>query len=94
MLPKRLKQLEKQNTKLKRLVVELLLEKQILKDVAEGSPERRRGAVEHPRSAVSYRISYVSQHPILVHSTRYTLPGNLIDERLSVSRPSVGLRHS
>jgi putative transposase len=37
MLPKRLKQLEKQNTKLKRLVVELSLERQILKDLAEGN---------------------------------------------------------
>ena len=34
---KRLKELEKQNTKLKRLVAELSLEKQILKDVAEGN---------------------------------------------------------
>jgi putative transposase len=34
---KRLKQLEKENTKLKRLVAELSLEKQILKDVAEGN---------------------------------------------------------
>jgi hypothetical protein len=31
---KRLKELEKENTKLKRLVVELFLEKQVLKDVA------------------------------------------------------------
>jgi putative transposase len=34
---KRLKVLEKENTKLKRLVAELSLEKQILKDVAEGN---------------------------------------------------------
>jgi putative transposase len=34
---KRLKELEKENTKLKRLVAELLLEKQVLKDVAEGN---------------------------------------------------------
>jgi transposase-like protein len=34
---KRLKELEKENTKLKRLVAELSLEKQILKDVAEGN---------------------------------------------------------
>ena len=34
---KRLKELEKENGKLKRLVAELLLEKQILKDVAEGN---------------------------------------------------------
>jgi putative transposase len=34
---KRLKDLEKENTKLKRLVAELSLEKQILKDVAEGN---------------------------------------------------------
>jgi putative transposase len=33
---KRLKDLEKENSKLKRLVAELSLEKQILKDVAEG----------------------------------------------------------
>ncbi|MGB7283640.1 MAG: IS3 family transposase [Candidatus Acidiferrum sp.] len=47
---KRLKELERENAKLKRLVAELSLEKQILKDVAGGkllSPERRRGAVEH-----------------------------------------------
>ena len=34
---KRLKELEKENQKLKRLVAELSLEKQILKDVAEGN---------------------------------------------------------
>ena len=34
---KRLKQLERENAKLKRLVAELSLEKQILKDVAEGN---------------------------------------------------------
>jgi putative transposase len=34
---KRLKQLERENAKLKRLVAELSLEKQILKDIAEGN---------------------------------------------------------
>jgi putative transposase len=34
---KRMKELEKENAKLKRLVAELSLEKQILKDVAEGN---------------------------------------------------------
>ena len=34
---KRLKELEKENSKLKRLVAELSLEKQILKDVADGN---------------------------------------------------------
>ena len=34
---KRLKELQKENLKLKRLVAELALEKQILKDVAEGN---------------------------------------------------------
>jgi putative transposase len=34
---KRLKELEKENLKLKRLVAELSLEKQILKEVAEGN---------------------------------------------------------
>jgi putative transposase len=34
---KRLKELERENAKLERLVAELSLEKQILKDVAEGS---------------------------------------------------------
>ena len=34
---KRLKELERENVKLKRLVAELFLEKQILKDVAEGN---------------------------------------------------------
>jgi len=33
---KRLKELEKENSKLKRLVAELSLEKQVLKDIAEG----------------------------------------------------------
>ena len=53
---KRLKELEKENSKLKRLVAELSLEKQILKDVAEGnsSPERRRGAVGMPWRAISF----------------------------------------
>ncbi|WP_424667180.1 IS3 family transposase [Candidatus Binatus sp.] len=55
---KRLKELERENAKLKRLVAELSLEKQILKDVGRGkllSPERRRGAVRHARE--SYRVS-------------------------------------
>ena len=34
---KRLKELEKENAKLKQLVAELSLEKQVLKDVAEGN---------------------------------------------------------
>ncbi|MGA9594033.1 MAG: IS3 family transposase [Candidatus Acidiferrales bacterium] len=49
---KRLKELEKENAKLKRVVAELSLEKQVLKDIAGGkllSPERRRCAVEHAR---------------------------------------------
>jgi transposase InsO family protein/transposase-like protein len=49
---KRLKELEKENAKLKRVVAELSLEKQVLKDIAGGkllSPERRRSAVEHAR---------------------------------------------
>jgi hypothetical protein len=36
-LAKRLKYLEKENGKLKRLVAELSLDKQILKDIAEGN---------------------------------------------------------
>ena len=32
-----MKELEKENTRLKRLVAELTLEKQVLKDVAEGN---------------------------------------------------------
>jgi putative transposase len=34
---KRLKELEKENAKLKRVVAELSLEKQVLKDIAEGN---------------------------------------------------------
>ena len=34
---KRMKELEKENTRLKRLVAELALEKQVLKDVASGN---------------------------------------------------------
>ena len=34
---KRMKELEKENARLKRLVAELSLEKQVLKDVAEGN---------------------------------------------------------
>lgn len=34
---KRMKELERENTRLKRLVAELSLEKQVLKDVAEGN---------------------------------------------------------
>ncbi|HEX8815103.1 MAG TPA: IS3 family transposase [Terriglobales bacterium] len=55
---KRLKELEKENGKLKRLVAELSLDKQILKDIAGGkllSPERRRCAVEHARE--QYEVS-------------------------------------
>ncbi|MDO8978179.1 MAG: IS3 family transposase [Bradyrhizobiaceae bacterium PARB1] len=46
---KRMKDLERENVRLKRLVADLSLEKQVLKDVAFGklvSPERRRQAVE------------------------------------------------
>src|ERR1039458_7374103 len=39
---KRLKELEKENGKLKRLVAELALDKQILKDIAEGNLDRQR----------------------------------------------------
>ena len=49
---KRLKELEKENTRLKRLVAELSLEKQVLRGCGTGkllSPERRRCAVEHAR---------------------------------------------
>ncbi|MBI4480854.1 MAG: IS3 family transposase, partial [Acidobacteria bacterium] len=55
---KRLKELEKENARLKRLVAELSLEKQVLRDVAPGkllSPERRRCAVGHARE--QYGIS-------------------------------------
>ncbi|MDE1160631.1 MAG: IS3 family transposase [Acidobacteriaceae bacterium] len=47
---KRLKELEQENSKLKRLVANLSLEKLVLKDIAGGkllSPERRRCAVDH-----------------------------------------------
>ena len=53
-----MKELERENAKLKRLVAELSLEKQILKDVASGeflSPERRRCAVERARE--KYEVS-------------------------------------
>ena len=49
---------EKENTRLKRLVAELSLEKQVLQDVAGGkllSPERRRCAVE--RAEMRYGMS-------------------------------------
>jgi transposase-like protein len=42
---KRLKELERENGKLKRLVAELSLEKQILKDVAEGNFQALSGGV-------------------------------------------------
>jgi hypothetical protein len=47
---RRLKELEQENSKLKRLVSELSLQKLVLKDIASGillSPERRRCAVDH-----------------------------------------------
>lgn len=47
---KRMEELERQNAHLKRLVADLELEKQILKDVAAGSPERRRQAVQRIRA--------------------------------------------
>ena len=52
---KRLKQLENENNRLKKLVADLSLEKQVLKDIASGgstklvSPERRRQAVDAAR---------------------------------------------
>ena len=47
-----MKDLEKENGRLKRLVADLSLEKQVLKDICLGklvSPERRRQAVERVR---------------------------------------------
>ncbi|MEW6267284.1 MAG: IS3 family transposase [Thermodesulfobacteriota bacterium] len=47
---KRLKELEKENTRLKKLVADLMLDKEMLKELAGGkllSPARRRKAVEH-----------------------------------------------
>ncbi|HTV65418.1 MAG TPA: IS3 family transposase [Bryocella sp.] len=55
---KRMKELEKENAKLRRVVAELSLEKQVLKDIAGGkllSPERRRGAVQLARA--KYQLS-------------------------------------
>ncbi|HEX9109992.1 MAG TPA: IS3 family transposase [Terriglobales bacterium] len=55
---RRMKQLEKENARLRRLVTELSLEKQVLKEVAGGkllSPERRRCAVQHARE--QHRLS-------------------------------------
>ena len=55
---KRLKNLEKENGKLKQLVAELSLDKQILKGYCSGkllSPERRRSAVEHAHE--EYEVS-------------------------------------
>ena len=49
---RRMKELEKENVRLKRLVADLSLEKQVLKDICLGklvSPERRRQAVERIR---------------------------------------------
>jgi len=45
---KRFKELERENARLKRLVADLSLEKQILKDIAEGNMHpRRRGGPSH-----------------------------------------------
>ncbi|MCZ8122373.1 MAG: IS3 family transposase [Magnetospirillum sp.] len=55
---KRFKELERENARLKRLVADLSLEKQILKDVGRGklvAPDRRRQAVEAIRR--KYRVS-------------------------------------
>ena len=55
---KRLKELEKENARLKRVVAELSLEKQVLREVAQGkllSPERRCCAVE--RAEQGYGMS-------------------------------------
>ncbi|MBM3413299.1 MAG: IS3 family transposase [Bacteroidetes bacterium] len=55
---KRFKELERENARLKRLVADLSLEKQILKDVAGGklvAPDRRRQAVEAIQR--KYRVS-------------------------------------
>ena len=53
---KRLKEMETENTRLKRAVADLTLDKQSLREAAEGkllTPERRRRCVEHVRSAVN-----------------------------------------
>jgi hypothetical protein len=52
---KRMEELERQNGDLKRRVADLELERQILKDVAAGSPERLRRTVQRIRA--KYRLS-------------------------------------
>jgi len=55
---RRLKELEKENSRLRRLVTELSLEKQVLKDVAEGNFQALNGDVPRysmPESNIGYR---------------------------------------
>ena len=79
---KRLKELEQENAKLKRLVANLSLDKLVLEDFAAGkllSPERRRCAVEHACTdawdhvsgeRAIWRSSHAARSAIVRHSAK------------------------
>ncbi|HEX4500872.1 MAG TPA: IS3 family transposase [Scandinavium sp.] len=80
---KRLKELEKENAKLKRVVAELSLEKQVLKDIAGGkllSPERRRSAVEHAREKHELSERHACRLVNQWRGTQRYLPTQRVDE--------------
>ncbi|HEY4766817.1 MAG TPA: IS3 family transposase [Candidatus Sulfotelmatobacter sp.] len=80
---KRLKELEKENAKLKRVVAELSLEKQVLKDIAGGkllSPERRRSAVEHAREKHELSERHACRLVNQWRGTQRYLPIQRVDE--------------
>ena len=80
---KRLKELEKENAKLKRVVAELSLEKQILKDASSGkllSPERRRAVVELTRRKYGVSERYACRVLQQWRGTQRYLPMHRTDE--------------
>ena len=80
---RRSKELEQENGKLKRLVANLSLDKQVLEDLARGkflSPERRRRAVNHARKEHGIRERHTCRLVNQPRGTQRLLPIRRQDE--------------
>lgn len=92
---KRLKELEQENAKLKRLVANLSLEKLVLKDIAEGkllNPERRRFAVSRgcERAMSERRTCRLVNQPHLRHAKADTTANEYMQELPKSVKKMVG----
>ena len=93
---KRLKELEQENSKLKRLVADLSLDKLVLKDIASGkllSPERRRSAVGHAQQqhGLTERRGVPPGEPATGHASatgRHGAMTKMLSRRPSLSWPA------